>query len=56
MRGYNIYYKNVKINSRLLNKADVDDILNKTYILRHNNNTTDKILTSKLRVVPCVIV
>ena len=56
MRGYNIYYKNMKINSKVLTKEEVDNTLNKTYILKQSGNDTTKISTSKIRVVPCIIV
>ena len=56
MRGYNIYYKNMKINSKELTKEEVDNTLNKTYILKQSGNDTTKISTSKIRVVPCIIV
>ena len=53
MRGYNIYYKNCKLNSRVLSKEDVINIQKKQYIVRNN---ADRIPSAKIRIIPTIIV
>lgn len=59
MRGYNIYYKNNKINTQsILSKDDIDKITKEKFIYKYNKLThkPNKIPTSALEIIPCVCV
>ena len=58
MLKYNIYYNNEKINSRPLDKEDVDLIMKEHTILKINKYTDDikQISTEKIEIVKCYVI
>lgn len=58
MLKYNIYYNNEKINSRPLDKEDVDLIMKEHTISKINKYTDDikQISTEKIEIVKCYVI
>lgn len=58
MLKYNIYFNNEKINSRPLDKADVDLIMKERTISKINKYTDDikQISTEKIEIVKCYVI
>ena len=58
MLKYNIYYNNEKINSRPLDKKDVDLIMKERTISKINKYTDDikQISTERIEIVKCYVI
>ena len=60
MKGYNLYYKNERLNNMPLSKEELIEIYNNSnkYIYKHNTilNQTKEIDKNKVRIVECTIV
>ena len=60
MRAYNIYYKNEKINKKLLSKSEVDTIYKKSFIYKQKNNgkanDTIQIPVKDIKCYECIII
>lgn len=58
MLKYNIYYNNEKINSRPLDKEDIDLIKRERIITKTDKNTNDikQISTDKIEIVKCYVI
>ena len=58
MLKYNIYYNNEKINSRPLNKEDVDLIMKERTISKINKYTDDikQSSTERIEIVKCYVI
>lgn len=58
MLKYNIYYNNEKINSRPLDKEDVDLIMKEHTISKINKYTDDikQISTERIEIVKCYVI
>lgn len=58
MLKYNIYYNNEKINSRPLDKEDVDLIMKERTISKINKYTDDikQISTERIEIVKCYVI
>ena len=58
MLKYNIYYNNEKINSRPLDKEDVDLIMKERTISKINKYTDDikHISTERIEIVKCYVI
>ena len=58
MLKYNIYYNNEKINSRPLDKDDVDLIMKERTISKINKYTDDikQISTERIEIVKCYVI
>jgi hypothetical protein len=58
MLKYNIYFNNEKINSRPLDKEDVDLIMKERTISKINKYTDDikQISTEKIEIVKCYVI
>lgn len=58
MLKYNIYYNNEKINSRPLDKEDIDLIKRERIITKTDKYTNDikQISTDKIEIVKCYVI
>ncbi len=60
MKGYNLYYKNERLNNMPLSKEELNEMLNNSnkYIYKHNTilNQTKEIDKKKVRIVECTVV
>jgi len=58
MRGYNLYFNEVRINRNPISGNDLKYIYDKRYIYKKNNktNSVEKIPTSQIKVKECVII
>jgi hypothetical protein len=58
MLKYNIYYNNEKINSRPLDKDDIDLIKRERIITKTDKYTNDikQISTDKIEIVKCYVI
>lgn len=61
MRKYNIYYNNTKLNTKALNKNELDVLLSQQFIYKRNDNkqnnsTYKKISTNALEIVESIII
>jgi hypothetical protein len=58
MLKYNIYYNNEKINSRPLDKDDIDLIKKERIITKTDKYTNDikQISTDKIEIVKCYVI
>ena len=58
MLKYNIYYNNEKINSRPLDKEDVDLVMKERTISKINKYTDDikQISTERIEIVKCYVI
>jgi hypothetical protein len=57
MRGYNLYYKNQKVNSNPLSSSEISDIKSQKYVIKKNRFTgqSTKIPIEDCKVVEVVI-
>ena len=58
MRGYNLYYKNKKINTRLINKKQLDELLQHGHITFVNKINHERIIipTNEITYIKCIMI
>ena len=58
MRGYNLYYKNRKLNLILLSKKNVDNMLSHSHVTCVNKITKERIIvpTNEITCIECIMV
>lgn len=57
-KGYNLYYKNKKINSRILSARSANELLKRNHITCINNVTNERIIVpiNDVTCVECIMV
>jgi len=57
MKGYNIYYKNEKLNSNPFNNDDIRTLLKKDFIIKKiDEHKSEKIYVNDLKIIKCTII
>ena len=56
MKGYNIYYKNNRINNNSLTKEELDNVMKQKYIYKQNGVDLYKINTKDIKIVNTTII
>jgi len=56
MKGYNIYYKNIRINKQSLSNEELNNVFNHEYIYKQIGTDVIKIYTKDIKIVNTTII